>query len=126
MKRRNTPTKQAVLDLFDSRETALNQEQIELQLQEKMDRATIYRILNNFCEDGVMHKVVGDDGINYFAMCKTSCQEKQHQHDHFHFRCTACNQLVCLNEEIKINLPEGFSMKDCNCVITGVCHNCQK
>ena len=72
MKRRNTPTKQAVLDLFDSRETALNQEQIELQLQEKMDRAPIYRILNNFCEDGVMHKVVGDDGINYFAMCKTS------------------------------------------------------
>ena len=126
MKRRNTPTKQAVLDLFDSCTTALNQEQIETQLQGKMDRATIYRILNNFCEDGMMHKVVGDDGVNYFAMCKTCCEHTQHHHDHFHFRCTTCNQLICLKEEIKINLPEGFSMQDCNCVITGTCPNCQK
>ena len=126
MKRRNTPTKQAVLDLFDKCSTALNQEQIEAQLHGKMDRATIYRILNNFCVDGMMHKIIGDDGINYFAMCKTCCEEKAHHHDHFHFRCTKCNQLVCLDQEIKINLPEGFSMKDCNCVITGVCHNCQK
>ncbi len=127
MKRRNTPTKQAVLDLFDSCSSALNQEQIETQLHGKMDRATIYRILNNFCEDGIMHKVIGDDGINYFAKCKTNCcKEKQHHHDHFHFRCTSCNQLICLDEEITLHLPEGFSMKDCNCVITGICSTCQK
>ncbi|HBX62250.1 MULTISPECIES: Fur family transcriptional regulator [unclassified Empedobacter] len=126
MKRRNTPTKQAVIDLFNSCTTALNQEQIETQLQGKMDRATIYRILNNFCEDGMMHKVVGDDGVNYFAMCKTCCEHVEHHHDHFHFRCTTCNQLICLKEEIKISLPEGFSMQDCNCVITGTCPNCQK
>lgn len=124
MKRRNTPTKQAVLDLFESCSTALNQEQIECQLREKMDRATIYRILNNFCKDGVMHKIVADDGINYFAMCKNCCDHLKH--DHFHFRCTECNQLICLEDKININLPEGYTLEGCNCVITGVCKTCQK
>lgn len=125
MKRRNTPTKQAVLDLFDSCSTALNQEQIETQLKGKMDRATIYRILNSFCEDGIMHKVVADDSVNYFAMCKSCCEETKHHHDHFHFRCTKCNELICLDENIKLNLPEGFKMQNCNCVITGTCDKCQ-
>ncbi|GGE98863.1 Fur family transcriptional regulator, ferric uptake regulator [Chishuiella changwenlii] len=125
MKRRNTPTKQAVLDLFDSCSTALNQEQIETQLKGKMDRATIYRILNSFCEDGMMHKVVADDGVNYFAMCKNCCEEAKHHHDHFHFRCTKCNQLTCLQENIIINLPQGYKMQNYNCVITGTCAKCQ-
>ena len=124
MKRRNTPTKQAVLDLFDSCTTALNQEQIETQLQEKMDRATIYRILNNFCEDGMMHKIVGDDGVNYFAMCKTSCEHTQHHHDHFHFRCTKCETIECLPIEVQFSLEKGYSVESVNCILTGTCKDC--
>ena len=125
MKRRNTPQKQAVLDLFESCSTALNQEAIEKSLREKMDRATIYRILKSFCEDGKMHKILGDDGISYYALCKT-CESDHHHHDHYHFRCEKCQELTCLKEEIKLTLPEGCEMTKCNLVITGTCPKCNK
>lgn len=123
MKRRNTPQKQAVLDLFKSCQTALNKESIEKSLTEHMDRATIYRILKCFCEDGVMHKILGDDGISYYALCKT-CEQKAHHHNHFHFRCETCNELICLKEEVNLEMPEGYEMKKFNCVITGICPKC--
>ncbi|MBF0597237.1 Fur family transcriptional regulator [Faecalibacter rhinopitheci] len=125
MKRRNTPQKIAVLELFESNTTALNQETIEKLLHEKMDRATIYRILKCFCEDGKLHKVLGDDGISYYALCK-SCKDEEHHHNHFHFQCEKCNEVICLKEEIQINLPNGFEMTHCNCVITGICPKCKQ
>jgi len=125
LKRRNTPQKQAIIEIFESCSSALNQESIEKMLNDKMDRATIYRILKSFCEDGKLHKVLGDDGISYYALCK-SCENEHHHHDHFHFRCESCNELICLKEEIKLSLPTGFTMKNCNLVITGTCPKCNK
>ena len=125
MKRRNTPQKQAILDLFATCSSAYNQDAIEKELNGKMDRATIYRILKRFCEDGILHKVLGDDGVAYYAKCK-SCEHENHQHNHFHFQCEECNELTCLKEEVNLNLPEGYKMKNYNCVITGICPKCKK
>lgn len=125
MKRRNTPQKQAVLDLFQNCGTAMNQEAIEKQLHDQMDRATIYRILKCFCEDGKLHRILGDDGISYYALCK-NCKHEEHHHDHFHFRCEICHELICLKEEVELNLPEGYSISNCNLVITGICPKCNK
>jgi len=70
MNRRNTPTKQAVLNLLSNSKKALRQDAIEKQLDIKINRATIYRVLNRFCTDDLVHRIVAEDGKPYFAICK--------------------------------------------------------
>jgi Fe2+ or Zn2+ uptake regulation protein len=53
VKRKNTPTKQAVLALLTESGKAMSQDTIEERITIKINQATIYRILNQFCEDGM-------------------------------------------------------------------------
>lgn len=61
------------------------------ELGEAVGRVTIYRILNIFCKDGIIHRILGDDRKFYFASCM-NCSEKTHRHYHFHFKCMACRK----------------------------------
>ena len=123
MKRRNTPSKQAVLELLQTAKRAMNQDDIVQQVKDSMDRVTVYRILNSFCNDGYIHRIVGDDGRNYFAMC-IDCKEHHHRHDHFHFRCTTCEKVECLHEEVQVRVPKGYVLETVNCMLTGTCGAC--
>ena len=121
--RRNTSSKQAILDIINSSSVALSQEDIETMVKGSMNRVTVYRVLNSFCEDGYLHKVLSDDGRYYFALCK-NCGEKKHRHDHFHFRCLKCQKVECLKEKVKVSVPEGYILSDMNCMLTGYCGKC--
>ena len=120
MMRRNTPAKQRVLRLFEESDTALSQDIIEQQMKGEVDRVTIYRILNSFCEDGILHRVTSDDGKSYYALC-INCQEHQHHHDHFHFKCLNCGKVECLKEEVRVKLPKGYRFETMNCWVSGYC-----
>lgn len=123
MKRRNTPAKQAVLELLKASGTALSQDIIEEKTKGQMDRVTVYRILQGFCEDGIVHKVMSDDGKQYFAMCM-SCGEHHHHHNHFHFRCMGCNKVECWKDELSIKIPRGYKVAHANLVLSGLCSQC--
>ncbi len=123
MKRRNTPSKTAVLSALEAANTALSHDNIQEAISKDIDRATIYRILNRFCEDGIVHRIVADDGKQYFALC-ADCKHDEHHHDHFHFRCLSCDTVECLTSEISINLPSGYRAKNFNGVISGECARC--
>ncbi len=123
MKRRNTDSKKAILELLESSKSALSHDMIQGTISRNIDRATIYRVLNRFCEDKIVRRIVGDDGKQYFAYC-INCVEKKHKHNHFHFRCTQCGKVECLNEEVKVGLPEGYQMHNFNGIVSGLCSDC--
>lgn len=125
MNRRSTPSKKAVLDALLSAGSALSQDRIEAVVKGEMDRVTIYRVLNRFCEDGVVHKILADDGKFYYALCHSCGDEKhEHNHNHFHFRCTDCEKIECLPGEISVKLPEGYSSQSTAGWVTGRCAMC--
>ena len=123
MKRRNTETSSEIIALLKGSATALNHEMIQERTSVAMDRATIYRVLNRLWEDRVVHRIVGDDGKQYFALC-SKCQESSHRHNHFHFRCTKCGKMECLDDEVNLALPVGYVPQSLNGVIAGVCASC--
>lgn len=124
MKRRNTTSKEAVLSILTSTRKAMSQDAIEKQMDVEVDRATIYRILNRFCDDGVVHKVVADDGKQYFAVC-LKCDDKNKLPDnHFHFRCTSCQTIECLPALVHFSIPKGYNVERLNCVLIGLCKDC--
>lgn len=124
MKRRNTPSKEAILEVLANSKKAMSHDAIEQKIDIDIDRATIYRVLNRFCEDGVVHRVVAEDGKQYFAVCM-KCEEKNSFTDqHFHFRCTTCQTIECLPIPVYFSLDAGYTVKSINCVLTGICKDC--
>lgn len=123
MKRRNTASKEAVLELLTETGKAMSRDAIEKKIGVDIDRATIYRILNRFCEDGVLHRIVAEDGKQYFAVC-IKCGDNALSNNHFHFRCTQCQTIECLPESVQFSVPNGYQVETVNCVLTGICKDC--
>jgi len=125
MNKRNTKTKQWILETIKNSGSAVSHEALQAELGDTMDRATIYRVLNSFCDDGLVHKITGDDGKQYFAFC-AHCGQKKHRHNHFHFRCIHCGKVECLPTEMNIRLPEGYRSVNFNGFVSGYCGLCNQ
>jgi Fur family ferric uptake transcriptional regulator len=123
MKRRNTATKDAVLSVLNSSDKAMSQVAIEKKIGVEINRATIYRVLNRYCEDGVLHRIVADDGRQYFALC-VECDENKKPLHHFHFRCKNCDTIECLPVPVHFSIPNDYQVEEVNCVLTGICKDC--
>lgn len=123
MKRRNTPTRRKILTLFEIASEAICSSMIEEQLSGTADRSTIYRTLQAFEEDGLIHKIVDPTGKIFYAACK-KCSDEEHVHNHFHFKCEKCQKVECLDEKISIPKLKGHVVNDFYGVVNGLCVNC--
>ncbi len=123
MIRRSTPTKEAVIAVLDASTKAMSQDAIEQKIEIEIDRATIYRVLNQFCEDEIVHRIVADDGKQYFAVCR-KCDQKTFPDNHFHFRCLKCQTIECLPVQVNFALPDSYTVEKVNCVLGGRCASC--
>jgi Fe2+ or Zn2+ uptake regulation protein len=122
--RRNTKTKQMIMTLLTESTTALCYEDFERLLSGTMEKATVYRILQGFCDDGTAHKIVGENGKTYYALCR-HCHAGNHNDNHIHFRCIKCRTILCFDEQLVVPpLPTGYQMVDAYCLVSGYCPNC--
>ncbi|PBQ30918.1 transcriptional regulator [Sphingobacteriaceae bacterium] len=124
MKRRNTESQDAVLSILTASRKAMSQHAIENKMDVEADRVTVYRILNRFVEDGIVHKIVADDGKQYFAVCVKCDDKKKLPDNHFHFRCTKCETIQCMPTLVNFSVPRGYKVEKLNCVLVGVCKDC--
>ena len=123
---RNTPCRMDILILFRINDCALSHSDIEKELNNKYDRVTVYRTLNNFLENGLLHKVLDDGGAAKYALCGDSCSDQNHTHEHVHFKCTECNKTICIEQSSVpyVRLPKGFKIKESSFLVQGVCDKC--
>lgn len=124
MGRRKTTSQHAVLTILQTEDEALSHEGISSRLPEPMDRVTIYRTLNRFVEDGLVHRIVADDGRQYFASCEAGCAHGKVDHGHLHFRCVLCDKVECLPEQVDFKLPAGYRADNYNIMLSGTCGGC--
>jgi Fur family ferric uptake transcriptional regulator len=121
-----TTSRQLILNLFFAqKEEALKHSDIEKQLAE-LDRVTIYRTLQIFCEKGLIHSIPGNDGVTRYALCHNDCGEGIHHDNHVHFYCIQCGTTQCLNhvQIPEIIAPENFKVKSLEMLINGICNRC--
>lgn len=123
IKRRSTPSQDDVMSILVNAKKAMSQDAIVDKMVVEADRATVYRILNRFCDDGLVHRIVADDGKQYFAVC-IKCDEKTIPENHFHFRCTTCQTIECLPLKVEFSLPKKYEVQSMNCVLVGLCDAC--
>jgi Fur family ferric uptake transcriptional regulator len=126
MPRRKTKAQTAILALLQEVGSALSHDGITARLDSGIDRVTIYRILNRFVEDGVAHRIVADDGRQYFAATEAGHGHDHDDHQHLHFRCVICNRVECVPGEVGYQLPDGYAVDNCNIILSGSCNECKE
>jgi len=126
-KLRSTPNRQSILRLFLNKEHALSHADIENEIDDNLDRVTVYRTLKTFLNKGLIHKVLDDEGSLKYALCNDHCSTQEHHHDHVHFKCTRCGQTNCLDVEVPmVKLPKEYRIKEVNLLIQGICDLCSR
>ena len=119
---RATQARIAVLDTLLSAEHALTHQEIEQTLagrRRKIDRVTLYRVLDWALNQGFVHKVTGDDRVWHFSAIASA--------DHAHFNCTHCGQIYCLENltpAVALTLPKGFKLQHADVAVQGLCPHC--
>jgi Fur family transcriptional regulator, ferric uptake regulator len=124
---RKTSARLMILEFLERSAGAQALGDLERELGELADRATLYRTLKSFEDSGLVHRVVDPAGVLRFALCGHQCSEgDSHRHGHVHFSCDTCGQLTCLEQIVlpDLSLPTGFQVKDVQLVYSGVCSVC--
>jgi iron complex outermembrane receptor protein len=123
-KRRNTKSKKLLMGVLKDSNSALCHEEIEKRLSQKMDRVTIYRILQSFCNDGKIHKIMDNNGKTCYALCQ-NCTTENHYDNHPHFHCIACDTITCIEQPVaQQELPFGYRVVSTASYISGYCQKC--
>lgn len=89
----------------------------------RMDKVTLYRVLDWLVEHILVHKIVSEDRVWRFRANDTRAAA----HHHAHFQCTTCDKVVCLeNVPVTSNVavPSGFRTEEAELTVRGVCDKC--
>jgi Fur family ferric uptake transcriptional regulator len=124
---RKTLGRELVLATFINHARALSHGELNTLLSDQLNRATLYRVLQDFEQGGIVHKVPDDEVSVKYALCAGNCQAHRHLDNHVHFKCESCHETQCLAETSlpKVKLPAGFTTNNADLLLTGVCAQCQ-
>ncbi|MBX3679537.1 Fur family transcriptional regulator [Cognatazoarcus halotolerans] len=123
---RVTRTRVAVLDILLASGQPLAHDEIAAALARDgiaHDRVTLYRNLDWLVEQGIAHRMAGDDRVWRFGVATAAA------HEHAHFHCDACGQLFCLKAltpAFAIALPDGYRMNRAELIVHGACPHCSR
>lgn len=122
-----TDSRKKILSLFYESKGALAHADIEKKSSANFDRVTVYRTLQTFVEKGIIHTIPTTDNSIKYALCKSDCGQGHHHDNHVHFICDSCDTTFCLDhvQIPKVKLPDGFTSKQTDLVVSGICNNCK-
>ena len=87
------------------------------------DTVTVYRVLERFCEQGLVHKVYLQSRAWKYELAH-NCTEQQ---CHPHFTCSDCGETFCLTGlslPLIKDLKKGFAIRRQQVNIEGLCPSC--
>lgn len=95
-------------------------------LSKKLNRITLYRILNDLESAGLLRIFFGLDGNKYIEAKFNPIQKSNPENalKHLHFQCDQCELLYCFEKVTISGLPDGFAIKSDKTVLAGTCQNC--
>lgn len=130
---RLTSPRFAVLSLLLSSDHALSHQEVTEGLAGKLlvDRVTVYRVLEWLVEQGLAHRIAGEDRVWRFSMSRQEGlaeREGTAEHRHAHFACKQCGQTFCLESipaALDVKLPAGYRSEVVELTIRGLCGHCK-
>lgn len=122
---RKTQSVNLVLEAFKVENKAISVIDLVDRFNNKVNKTTVYRVLDRLEDDGVLHSFLGTNGIKWYAPCK-GCNEHKHTDVHPHFQCTDCGKIDCLDVDVKIPSLPNREVSGAQVLIQGRCEACIK
>ena len=121
---RRTGPRTAILGVLIQAGKPLTQEEIASKLGSAVaNKVTIYRVLERFCEAGLVHKAFMQKRTWHFELAD-KCTERQ---CHPHFTCKECGVISCLVDlpvSIVAGVQKGFVIHRQRVQLEGLCPRC--
>jgi len=91
-----------------------------------LDRVTIYRNLWLLQTAGLLHAILGVDGV--WRYCAHNPDQPGCPGNHPHFICQSCGTMICLTGQRlpTVEVPEGYSVTGKRFLVYGLCPECAK
>jgi Fur family ferric uptake transcriptional regulator len=124
---KKTKNRLDVLQLFLENNTALCHADISAFFKNKMDRVTLYRVLQSFENKHIIHQFNDWEGIQRYALCSSHCSiHHHHQDEHAHLLCVKCQKTFCVAWEINTqNTITDFAVEEIQINVKGICKDCK-
>tara|TARA_B100001115_G_C15654137_1_gene315275 strand:+ start:181 stop:615 length:435 start_codon:yes stop_codon:yes gene_type:complete len=122
-----TSFRKKLIKLFYQSKSSLSIDEIVNNISYKVDKVSVYRALNAFEENGLIHKVPDKNNLMRYALCQSECSSTKHSHNHAHLLCNKCNTTYCLNDfKIPIEAKyKDFIISHSKIILEGRCIDCQ-
>lgn len=120
---RKTKSVKIVLDVFEQADSAISVIGLVKQLNQEMNKTTVYRILERLEEEGILHSFMDKDGLKWYATCN-DCSVGHHTDTHPHFQCSECGKIECLTFEVKVPSLPNHKVESTKFLLIGQCAEC--
>lgn len=120
---RNTKSVAIILNIFKQSKDALSAVWLVKTLNQKMNKTTVYRILDRLEDEGILHSFVGKNGLTFYANCN-GCSSSNHIDSHPHFQCRECDKSECLSINVEIPLISKYKVDSAQLLLLGQCTDC--
>ena len=121
---RKTKTVKLLLELFDKKNIALSVVDMVSIFRNKMNKTTVYRILQRLEDSGILHSFVDKDGLKRYAKGDQRETSSSDQIIHPHFLCEDCGISTCLPLRISTPTIPNYIIKSSEQLYLGQCNNC--
>lgn len=121
---RVTRSRIEILAVLLAAERALSHHEVERRINKplRIDRVTVYRVLDWLNENALAHRIAGEDRISRY-----NAAEHAHSRSHAHFQCQRCRTVICLDEPVRqllVRVPRGFVSREVGLTVKGYCARC--
>ena len=121
---RKTKTVKLLLGAFKKEKTALSIIELVEKFSGKMDKTTVYRILDRLEQSNILHSFIDRNGLKRYAKGQKNSVELDTTVSHPHFLCEECGVSTCLPIDIKIQPIKHYLIKSSQHLLTGCCKDC--
>jgi Fur family ferric uptake transcriptional regulator len=120
---RKTKSVKLLVDEFEKHSTAISVITLIERLHLKMNKTTIYRVLDKLEDDGFLHSFLGKNGHKWYAKC-SGCSSDVHHDVHPHFQCSDCGKVDCLSTDVLIPTIPNRTVDVSQILLQGTCEEC--
>jgi Fur family transcriptional regulator, ferric uptake regulator len=123
---RSTPVRKTVLQLLLDSTGSIATQTVEAKLGSSVHRVTLYRVLRDLEQHGVIHRFTDPSGTSHYGLCSKECSHGVHHDCHPHFLCVQCRKVICLEQTSlpAITTPAGYQLQQVTCFAEGLCPDC--
>ena len=105
-------------------ENALTVIELVNRFKTKMNKTTVYRILERLEESKILHSFLDQNGLRRYAKNNKNISSSNTTSKHSHFLCEDCGVSVCMPLEIKIPKTPNYIVNNSEHLLIGHCNSC--